>query len=273
MLPRHALNAFRNAFRSPGYGLFGVRFARDYLRVALRGARSWGHPGPGTLNFLGARIEYPNQSHALFLVHEVFVQATYAFRTRSAAPFIVDCGANIGITTLFFKALFPGARIVAVEPEPNTCRWLRTNVERNGLSGVEICPAAVGGRDGTVALFTPEADPGSMTSSIHSEWSHGVAAQVPSVRLSTLIREPVDFLKLDVEGAEYAVVRELVASGAITWVQEAVIEFHSLADEPGGAAALRELLAGAGMDVTVDEGASADAGIIRARRRTAGTAR
>jgi FkbM family methyltransferase len=276
MLPRHVVNALRNAFRSPGFSLFGARFARDYLRFALRASRSWGHTGPGTMTLLGARIDYPNQSHALFLVHEIFVQATYAFRSRSAAPLIVDCGANIGMATLFFKALFPAARVIAIEAEPNTCRWLRQTVERNGLQDVEIVPAAVLDRDGTVTLFTPGSDPGSMASSIRGESSQGGGVEVSAIRLSTLIREPVDLLKLDVEGAEYVVIRELVASGAIRWVREVVIEFHALAEEPDGPAALRQILAGAGMDVSADGREPSEVGIIRARRpdaRKAGSAR
>jgi FkbM family methyltransferase len=267
MSPRHILHALRNAFRSRGFNLFGMPFARDYLWFALRGARSWGHTGPGALNFLGTRIEYPNQSHALFLLHEVFVLGTYAFRSSSTAPRIVDCGANIGITTLFFKALFPEGRVLAVEAHPDTCRWLRANVEANALQDVEIRPAAVADREGTVTLFSPEADPGSMVSSLRRGSPHGAATvQVPAIRLSQLIREPVDFLKLDVEGAEYAVVRELVASGAIRWIREAVIEFHTVPESPDGPAALRELLVSAGMDVSVDAGGLPDVGIMRARR-------
>lgn len=268
MSPRHVLHALRNAFRSRGFNLFGLPFARDYLWFALRGARSWGHTGPGALNFMGTRIEYPNQSHALFLLHEVFVEGTYAFRSSSAAPLIVDCGANIGVATLFFKALFPEGRVLAVEAHPDTCRWLRANVDGNALRDVEIRPAAVADREGMVALFTPEADLGSMVSSLRRGSSDGAASvQVPAVRLSQLIREQVDFLKLDVEGAEYAVVRELVASGAIRWIQEAVIEFHVTPESPDGPAALQELLVGAGMDVSVDAGGSPDVGIMRARRR------
>jgi FkbM family methyltransferase len=269
MALRHAVRAFRNAFHSPGFSLFGVRFARDYLWFALRCARSWGYTGPGMVKVLGVRIEYPNQSHALFLMHEVFVQATYAFHPRSRAPVVVDCGANVGFSTLFFKALHPGATILALEPEPDTCGWLRANVERNALRGVEIRQAAAADRDGTVTLFTPEADPGSLTSSLRNDWAKGAGAEVLAVRLSTLIPEPVDFLKLDVEGAEYAVIRELVASGALGRIREVVLEFHALSGEPDGPAALEALLAGAGMAVVVQPGDSPRTGIMRARQRSA----
>lgn len=244
----------------------------DYLRFTARCVRAWGHTGPGVMKVLSARIEYPNQSHALFLLHEVFVQATYGFRPRSAAPVIVDCGANVGFCVLFFKAMFPDARIIALEAEPGTCAWLRRNVEGNGLQDVEIRHAAAAERDGTITLFTPQDDPGSMVSSIWSEWADGVPVQVPAVRLSSLIREPVDFLKLDVEGAEYGLVREMVESGAMEHVREAVIEFHELPGMPDGPAELSALLARAGMEVSVHPHLAEHAGILRAWRPAAAAA-
>jgi FkbM family methyltransferase len=270
MLPRHALSALGNAFRSPGSRIFGIRFALDYLRFAVHCARSWGSTGRGRVRIMGLDIAYPNQSHALFLVHEVFVQAVYAFRSASPAPFIIDCGANIGFTTLFFTRLFPGARIIAVEPEPGTAAWLRTNVERNAPEGVRIVEAAVAGQEGTVTLFAPETDPGSMTSSTREEWTAGAGTQVRAIRLSTLIDGPVDFLKLDVEGAEYEVVRELVATGAIARVRQTTIEYHPLASEPDGAETLAKLLAGAGMEVSVAPGEPGQPGIIHGRRPAPG---
>ncbi len=81
----HAIRAFRNAFLSPGFRLFGLRFSRDYLRFAWRAARRWGSIEPGSLSFLGYRLDYFNQSHALFLVHEIFVNAAYSFTSRIAS--------------------------------------------------------------------------------------------------------------------------------------------------------------------------------------------
>ena len=52
---------------------------------------------------LGYRVDYFNRSHALFLVHEIFVNATYRFASRSARPSVIDCGSNIGLSVLFSK--------------------------------------------------------------------------------------------------------------------------------------------------------------------------
>ena len=54
----------------------------------------------------------------------------------------------------------------------------------------------------------------------------GEAVRVPAVRLSRYVTKPVDFLKLDVEGSELPVLRDLASSGAIGQIRQMVIEFH-----------------------------------------------
>jgi len=54
------------------------------------------------------------------------------------APLIFDCGANIGLATLYFKNLYLGARIVAFEADPETAAVLRENVSANHLQDVSV---------------------------------------------------------------------------------------------------------------------------------------
>ena len=45
------------------------------------------------------------------------VNGLYAFVARDARPWIIDCGANVGMSVLFFKALYPAASVIAIEPD------------------------------------------------------------------------------------------------------------------------------------------------------------
>jgi hypothetical protein len=86
-------------------------------------------------------------------------------------------------------------------------------------------------------------------------------------RLSDAIDGPVDFLKLDVEGAEYGVVRDLASSGRLALVREAVIEFHAVASEPDGLTQMVRTLGASGMSVTVvADAVTCGSGLIRASR-------
>ncbi|MDE3171799.1 MAG: FkbM family methyltransferase, partial [Gemmatimonadota bacterium] len=258
-LPR----VLRNAFLSPGARRFGPRFSFDYLRFAWQSARRWGSIEPGTLRLLGRRIAYPNRSHALFLVHELFVECAYAFDAPSPAPRVIDAGANIGLAVLFFKALYPEARITAYEPDAGTFAILERNVVGNGLAGVELVNAAVGERAGTATFYTAAGGPaGGIGASLDPAWGGVEGRAVRVVRLSEGLDGPVDLLKLDVEGAEYGVVRELVASGRLALVREAVIECHGVASEAGGVPALVRELAEAGLAVAEASAAPVPPGAV-----------
>jgi hypothetical protein len=54
----------------------------------------------------------------------------------------------------------------------------------------------------------------------------GVRIKVPARKLSEFIEERVEFLKLDVEGSEHRVLRDLVGSGKIALIRQMVVEYH-----------------------------------------------
>lgn len=238
----------RNAFLSEGYRLFGPKFARDYLRLAWSTARHWGATNAGTVELLDFRLEYFNRSDVVFLVHEVFVNATYGFVSISPNPRVIDCGANIGMATLFFKALHPSSTVIAVEPEPITFEKLSRNVSRNRLRDVTLINAAVAEQPGTIALSRQSSAPGSLVATTVGPPS-GDVCEVPAIKLSSLLAEPVDFLKLDVEGAEYGVIRELLTSGRMGQIRQMVVEYHQVDPPASEAEGAVEALRGAGMRV------------------------
>jgi FkbM family methyltransferase len=268
-LMRHALRAVRNAFFSPGFRLFGVRFARDYLRFAQRAIRRWGYTGPGEMQFLGYRVAYTNQTAALLLLHEIFVNAAYAFAGPPSRPRIIDCGANIGMSILFFKSYAPGCRILAIEPDPATFALLQRTIERNALTDIELLQAAVAGTDGTATLYG-DASAGSITSSIRREWGGDTASTVTALRLSDLTTEPIDFLKLDVEGAEYEVIDDLAESGRLALVAEMIVECHALTDAPNARERLIARLRGAGFDVEIVSETGTTTSFVHGRARRTG---
>jgi FkbM family methyltransferase len=262
----HAVRAFRNAFFSPGFRRFGPTFSRDYLRFAWRAARNWGSTAPGTLDWLGHCLDYPNQSHALFLVHDIFVNGAYEFETANPRPRILDCGANVGFAVLFLKTRYPEASVIAFEPDPACADRLERTVAANGLRDVKIEKAGVGGEDGTAAFYYNDAERGSITASVVASWGGSATRGIRMVRLSSFVEDGVDFLKLDVEGAEYAVIRELVDTGAIHRVREAVIEYHEIDSEPHALKQMLEALQREGFDVKQTAAERQRTGMIRARR-------
>ena len=263
----------RNAFFSPGYSFFGPAFARDYLRLAWRVSRNWGHTGPGSLDLLGYRIDYFNQSHALFLVHEIFVNAAYAFECRNSPPSRDRLRGKHRHDRALLQSVQTGRRSARVRAgSGHVCAPAAEQSAVNGLRNVQTENAAVGDRDGTIAFYSSSSDPGGLTGSIDPSWGGHARQDVRVVRLSALLRQPVDFLKLDVEGAEYEIVADLISTGAIRWVLETVIEYHELPTQMNGGVRLATALEAAGFVVTIVTADPAERnGVIRARRATAAT--
>ena len=91
----------------------------------------------------GLIISYRNEEEFERIYDDVFKQNEYSFKTSKKSPFILDCGSHIGVTVLYFKKLYPEARIIAFDPNPRTFELLKLNVDQNGLKNVELMNVAI----------------------------------------------------------------------------------------------------------------------------------
>jgi FkbM family methyltransferase len=186
------------------------------------------------VSLLGRRVRFLDRAAFNFLFWELFIEESYGGSELQPRT-IIDCGSNIGISVLFFKSLWPSAEVIAFEPSPATFAVLRDNVAE--LPGVTLVPKAVGAEHGVVALYTGD---NSLVASTNPTRGGSTAVLVESVPLSTYIREPVDLLKMDIEGSEAAVLLELMASGTLHLVRHIFIEYHH--HMPGEARTLSSFL-------------------------------
>lgn len=161
---------------------------------------------------------------------EIFEKEDYKIDLGKPDPYILDVGAHIGMATIYFKTLYPKAKILAFEPNPSTAKLLRLNVEANNLKGVTVIEAAVWKEEGEVALYvdTTSASPWTWGDSlVENLWGSKIPPtpiKVKSVRLSSYLDQPVDLLKLDIEGVEEDVVRECL--GKLSVVKNLILEYH-----------------------------------------------
>jgi FkbM family methyltransferase len=177
------------------------------------------------VRIFGFRVEGPSYYSILFLVKEIFLEQQYRFETTEPAPLIFDCGSNIGMTMLYFKLLYPQARVVCFEPQQRAFSFLQRNVELNRLNKVETHRVALGDRNGYVDFFEPNTGAGLMASLFASRESRGHAVSTPMHRLSEHLQTTPDLIKLDVEGAETLVIQDLLLSGKMQ-AKQVFVEFH-----------------------------------------------
>ena len=118
---------------------------------------------------------------------------------------VIDIGANIGYFAMLAASLVgPSGHVLAVEPNPRNARMLEASRKANGFANMTLCQAAAGEATGVLALHAVYSN--GMTAAVSDDVDHLLAAEtVACLRVDRLV-EPgrkVDFIKIDVEGAEY----------------------------------------------------------------------
>lgn len=208
-----------------------AKIFRSYLKLIAKLYASSISPGRqfSEENVLGARMRVLDYRAFVDVFTEIFVRRDYFFKSDSAAPLILDCGSNIGMSVLFFKQLYPGSRIIAFEPDRHAFDVLQENVGKNRWENVEIHNKAIYPTDGTVNFYTDPNRPGSLVMSTARERFPGRAVncqKVETVRLSHFVQGEVDLLKMDIEGTEGSVLVELAEAGKLKWIKKMFIEYH-----------------------------------------------
>jgi FkbM family methyltransferase len=205
-----------------------------YLGILARLALSGVFPAsePRKARVRGAELRVLDYSSFSSLFMEIFVRREYQFTFDSPAPLILDCGSNIGVSVLYFKTTYPGARIVAFEPDETAFRTLEENVRANRWDLVELHHAALHSQDGEIDCFSAPALPGSLVMSSLPQRVSGAEGKVTarqtvqSLRLSPFVTEPVDLVKMDIEGAECDVMEDLARTGKLPLIKQIVLEYH-----------------------------------------------
>jgi FkbM family methyltransferase len=140
-------------------------------------------------------------------------------RMISRSHFFVDIGANTGIFSLIACATNPGIRVIAFEPVPKIYERLVTNVAINAFQDrCQVVQKVVSDVAGTARLLVPEGEiPTEATLELQSKSVGGRVTHIDIVSTTLDVVCPqaaVDFIKIDVEGAEYKVLqgaRQLLA--------------------------------------------------------------
>ncbi|MGB8466566.1 MAG: FkbM family methyltransferase [Terrimicrobiaceae bacterium] len=179
----------------------------------------------------GYRISYRNDCELEVIYNDVFTHNTYFFRTDDPEPRIVDCGGHIGLAVLYFKSLYPGSRIVTFEPNPETFALLKKNIAQNNLRGVEAVNMALSCEDDDDAVLYVGKDfleawdsTDTIKPDLWVDMTQYRSISARSARLSSYIANGVDFIKLDIEGAEYDVLCE--SRDKIGSVSAITLEYH-----------------------------------------------
>lgn len=136
------------------------------------------------------------------LLYEIFLADNYSLPKAEQVNVIFDIGANIGISTMFFRMCYPKATIHSFEPDPNNLSRLRSLAKE--LGNVHVHEFALWHEETQLTFFAdPHRGSSSSTQRIRDRQEK---IEVNSITLDTILnnygKNGVDILKIDIEGAE-----------------------------------------------------------------------
>lgn len=218
-----------------------------YLRLRSRYRADGGAAPPVALRLrsLGGRSVLCRPSRDVWTLKYTFLEPYHLPPTSLPdESTILDLGSNVGYTVAHFAHLYPRARVIGVEMDARNYELATANVAPWN-DRVRMLHAAVWSSDGAVAYA------GEYDDAFRVATEGAGARQVRAIRIDTILDEcgleRVDYLKMDIEGAEAAVLAEPMA-----WIERV----HALKVEvhpPADAAVLRVRLEAHGMRTWLDD--------------------
>lgn len=176
------------------------------------------------------KYKYPillrNNSTDVCVFYQVFLAKSYDVFYGIEPKVIIDCGANIGLSVLFYKNKFPDAKVIAIEPEESNFELLKKNTEKYN----DIFCIKSGVWNKSTDLVIKEENSGNWgfvteEFNLESVDSHVITAISINEIIDTYNIEQIDILKIDIEGSE----KELFEINFENWLKITkvlIIELH-----------------------------------------------
>jgi FkbM family methyltransferase len=204
----------------------------------------------GTIRMLDYQLQYSDLLSFCVQWQDIFVKRCLDFQATSDAPRILDCGANVGLASLYFKRRYPRARITAYEADPDLAAMAAANLGMNGAADARVVHAALWTSNDPLTFRCEGSDSG-MIESLPGAID-GRTVVVRAQRLRDLLEaEPIDLLKLDIEGAEDPVLAD--CEPALHRVRAMILDLHELDPRNRHAPGVLERLSRAGFSYAIDE--------------------
>jgi len=195
--------------------------------------------------FLRHPIKIVDNRSYEFMKREIFDLEIYKFRSVNEQPVIIDCGANIGLSVIYFKTNYRESEIIAFEPDEKIFQVLKHNVASFKLQGVEIIQKACWNEETTLNFYSEGADGGRTA----TDKDTTNVIKVETARLRSFLERKIDFLKIDIEGAESVVMKDI--KDVLINVDRIFLEYHSFTSQEQKLPEILAILKNAGFRVHI----------------------
>ena len=165
-------------------------------------------------------IKYSDPLSLFYELNDIFLNNIYRFESKKENPKIIDAGGCIGVSTLYFKALYPKSIIYTFEPDLKIFNILKENIRKNAIKDVKLINAGLGEKNEELFFYPDNSDGGTF---IPQKKINPIKKDV--VRLSDYITEEIDLLKMNIEGYEGIVFKEIEPK--LEMIREIILEYHA----------------------------------------------
>jgi FkbM family methyltransferase len=196
-------------------------------------------------------VVMPNLQHPIvirprstdrFVFEQIFLDSDYELTVDLSPHFIVDAGANVGFASIYFANRYPGATIIALEPEPENFDLLVRNTRE--YHAIVPVRAALWRACGLLSLNRQSESWSCRVDELNANGSGTVAGITMVELLRQFGHSSIDILKMDIEGAE----REVFSAQYCPWLTNTKVLIVELHDRlmPGCSRALNKAISGLG---------------------------
>jgi len=173
----------------------------------------------------------------IVMLYEIFLYRSYSFDGMDVfhPRIIMDLGAHIGMSALYFQSKYPAAAVYSIEPDTDNFELLKKNTVSN--PHITALQAAVSDMDGAAVVAKSRYGYNSVVLAGDAAAGNPIRTMTMPTLFNELHISTIDLLKVDIEGYE-----KKIFSGNTDWlfnVSRIIIEVHSPEDEAVCTAALR----------------------------------
>jgi FkbM family methyltransferase len=179
----------------------------------------------GSTKIFGFEFTFVDSASFIGQYTDIFEKQSYKFNTVNEQPIIIDCGANVGVSILYYIRQYPNAKIIAFEPDKKVFSTLKKNVEKINNSNITLINKGLWNTEGKMFFMEEGADGGQVLDANNELFQNLKTVDIETTSLRSYLTGKIDFLKIDIEGAEAVVIED--CENLLLNAQQIFIEFHS----------------------------------------------
>ncbi len=176
---------------------FGLRSLLFYLKTKFKSNKL------DDIKLSGVKYSFSlsNLGPDMMTMFQIFFANEYQMPFQISPKLIIDCGANIGLSAIYYANKYPHAKIIAIEPDQSNFKYLQKNT--SNYSNIICLNKAIWSERKQIQLI----DIGTGNWSLQSkEVENNMPNAIEAIGIQDLIAEynitAIDILKVDIEGAE-----------------------------------------------------------------------